>query len=252
MRAKLNSIFAFSYCWQRVFPITDILSALTLFSTVTPHLVCGISVGWEGQLYFQVAGNTCDFCACHCCNRGVSAGRGEACEFLFDQEMCLVMNKYSLQVSLPDGSGHCCPLSKQASSSFHGNLSSKGGTSYQMRFSWVSSELQTTDCIGIDGRKATTGWQKTRANHGNAQATNRERHNQVMTGWQVVTWSVIENRVCPGLSGDVKSTQDQAVVRQNPWPLIKKEQPIQGNKLSHQWAAVHSHLTKKAKKLATR
>jgi len=47
--------------------------------------------------------------------------------------MCVAMNKCSLQVSLPGGTGHFSP--EPASSGFCGNLSDKKSVSYHL---WIS------------------------------------------------------------------------------------------------------------------
>lgn len=76
-RSKLNTIFAFSCCWQR----ETILSVLTLCSRVNPCSDWGISGGWKRQMHCGDAERACAPCDCDDCSEGVSARRGEACEF---------------------------------------------------------------------------------------------------------------------------------------------------------------------------
>lgn len=153
-----------------------------------------ISEGWKGQTFLGCRDNLWQW-RCQC------RKRGSLCIYEFEQEISLVMNKYSLHVSLPGGSG------QSASSGFPGSLNGRGGPSYQLQISWVSSGLQIIDWHGTEVWKATASWWKASANCGNAQIIFKDKQTQVMTGWQDLTWSAMEDRAWPGLSVERPTAQ---------------------------------------------
>lgn len=167
---KLNTVYVSSYYWQRsvMLPTQAFQHYHAMLRLENFRRMKGtdIFLGCKKSLWQQ---------RCQC-----RKGRG-LCTYEFEQGMSLVMDKYSLHVLLPGGSG------QSASSGFPGSLNDKGGTSYQLQISWVSSGLQITDWLGTEVWKAKASWWKVRTNHSNAQIINKEKQTQVMTGWKDVT-----------------------------------------------------------------
>lgn len=133
-RSKLNTIFAFSCCWQR----ETILSVLTLCSRVNPCSDWGMKETnalwgcrkslWSLWLWWMQW-------RCQC------KKRGGLWIWEFDQ-MCLVMNEYSLQVSLPGGTGHL-PLIQHPLTSR--SLSNRKGMIYHL---WIFWDSLKTSALG--------------------------------------------------------------------------------------------------------
>lgn len=150
--------------------------------------------------------------------------------------MCLVMNKYSLQVSLPGGTGHL-PLIQHPLTSR--SLSNRRGMIYHLWISWDSSGLKTT-ALGQreekqqqDGERQEWTMSVQRPHPGKDNpGEDSFRGEQVSSKGQSLGRAQL---------WQASSTQDHTVVRHNPWPLIKTNQDM-GNKQSYWPDTIHSQI----------